>query len=152
MTPKPANASAVSEIYELLRYAATRKQPIAATYDGQPRLLCPHVGGRKSGRLHVLCYQFGGSSNSAEPLAPEGEGVWRCLTVEKLSQVELRTDAWRTGPRSKRQTCIDEVDFDADVQPGGDPQKRAMRQLPQQQARQNNANRRDRMWIMPFGA
>jgi hypothetical protein len=27
MTPKPANASAVSETYELLRYAATRKQP-----------------------------------------------------------------------------------------------------------------------------
>ena len=85
MTPKPGDGSAVSEIYELLRYAATCKQPIAATYDGQPRLLCPHVGGRKSGRLHVLCYQFGGSSNSAEPLAPEGEGVWRCLTVEKLS-------------------------------------------------------------------
>ena len=85
MTPKPADGSAVSEIYELLRYAAVRKQPIAAIYDGQPRLFCPHVGGRKSGRLHVLCYQFGGSSNSAEPLAPEGEGVWRCLTVEKLS-------------------------------------------------------------------
>ena len=71
----------------------------------------------------MLCYQFGGSSNSAEPLAPEGEGVWRCLTVEKLSQVELRTDAWHTGPRSKRQTCIDEVDFDADAQPGDNPQK-----------------------------
>lgn len=123
MTPKPADASAGSEIYELLRYAATRKQPIAATYDGQPRLLCPHVGGRKSGRLHVLCYQFGGSSNSAEPLAPEGEGVWRCLAVEKLSHVELRQEAWRTGPRSKTQTCIDEVDFDADVQPGDAPQK-----------------------------
>jgi hypothetical protein len=123
MTPKPADASAVSEIYELLRYAATRKQPIAATYDGHPRLLCPHVGGRKSGRLHVLCYQFGGSSNSAEPLAPEGEGVWRCLTVEKLRQVELRTDAWHTGPRSQRQTCINEVDFDADAQREEDPQK-----------------------------
>lgn len=123
MTPKPADAYAVSEIYELLRYAATRKQPIAATYDGQPRLLCPHVGGRKSGRLHVLCYQFGGSSNSAEPLAPEGEGVWRCLTVEKLSQVEFRADAWHTEPRSPRRTCIDEIDFDADIQPGGDPQK-----------------------------
>jgi hypothetical protein len=98
MTPKPADASAVSEIYELLRYAATRKQPIAATYDGQPRVLCSHVGGRKSGRLHVLCYQFGGGSNSAEPLAPEGEGVWRCLAVEKLSHVELRTEAWHTGP------------------------------------------------------
>jgi hypothetical protein len=61
-------------------------------------------------------------SNSAEPLAPEGEGVWRCLAIEKLSHVELRTGAWHTGPRSKTQTCIDEVDFDADVQPGDDPQ------------------------------
>src|ERR1051325_2927381 len=94
MTPKPADASAVSEIYELLRYAATCKQPVAATYDGQPRLLCPHVGGRKSGRLHVFCYQFGGSSNSDELLVPEGGGVWRCLTVEKLSQVELCTEGW----------------------------------------------------------
>ena len=62
-------------------------------------------------------------ANSAEPLAPEGHGVWRCLAVEKLTQVELRSNAWRTEPRSKRQTCIDEVDFDTDVQPGGDPQK-----------------------------
>ena len=123
MTPKPAEANGVSEIYELLRYAAARKQPVAATYDGQPRLLCPHVGGRKSGRLHVFCYQFGGSSNSIEPLAPEGRGVWRCLVVEKLSQVELRTEAWHTEPRSPQQTCIDEVDFDSGVQPGDDPQK-----------------------------
>jgi hypothetical protein len=123
MTPKPDDVSAVSEIYELVRYAAGRKQPIAATYDGKPRLLCPHVVGRKSGRLRVLCYQFGGSSNSAEPLALEGEGGWRCLAVEKLSQVELCLGAWRTAPCVKVQTCIDEVDFDADVQPGDDPQK-----------------------------
>ena len=45
------------------------------------------------------------------------------ITVEKLDQVELRTEAWHTGPGSKRQTCIDEVDFDADIQPGDDPQK-----------------------------
>ena len=126
MTAKPAEASGASEIYELLRYAAARKQPVAATYDGQPRTLCPHVGGRKrrkSSRLHVFCYQFGGSSNSVEPLAPEGRGVWRCLAVEKLSQVELRTDAWHTEPRSPQQTCIDEVDFDTDAQLGDDPQK-----------------------------
>jgi len=122
MTPKPTDAAAWSLVYELLRYAATRKQPVAATYDGQPRLLCPHVGGRKSGRLQVLCYQFGGSSKSAVQLAPEGEGVWRCLAVEKLSQVELRSGAWRTAPRYGRQTCVDEVDFDADAQPGDDPQ------------------------------
>ena len=122
MTPKPADANGVSEIYELLRYAAAHRQPVAATYDGQPRLLCPHVGGRKSSCLHVFCYQFGGSSNTVEPLAPEGGGVWRCLAVEKLSQVELRTGPWRTEPRSPRQTCIDEIDFDADAQPEEDPQ------------------------------
>jgi hypothetical protein len=56
-------------------------------------------------------------------LAPEGLGVWRCLAVERLCQVELRTDAWHTEPRSPQQTCIDEVDFDSDAQPGDDPQK-----------------------------
>jgi len=123
MTPGPTPALSVSEVYEILRDAATRRQPVAATYDGQPRLLCPHVGGKKSGRWHVLCYQFAGGSNSAESLAPEGGGVWRCLVVEKLSRVELCKGAWHTGPRSKRQTCIDEIDFDIDAQLGVDPQK-----------------------------
>jgi hypothetical protein len=49
-------------------------------------------------------------------------GIWRCLAVEKLSQVELRDDAWRAGPRSRPQTCIDEIDFDVDAQPGDSPQ------------------------------
>jgi hypothetical protein len=123
MTPQPAESLAVREVYALLRSAAARRQPVTATYDGLLRLLCPHVLGRKSGRLHVFCYQFGGSSNSVKPLAPERRGVWRCLAVERLSQVELRTDAWHTEPRSPRQTCIDEIDFDADTQSGDNPQK-----------------------------
>src|SRR5215470_20358984 len=44
----------------------------------------------------------------SEPLAPECGGVWRCLAVERLSRVQLRTGAWHTEPRAKRQTCIDE--------------------------------------------
>jgi hypothetical protein len=44
-----------------------------------------------------LCYQFGGESYSAGSLAPEGGG------------------AWHTEPRSKRQTYIDEIDFDIDA-------------------------------------
>src|SRR5438067_9334198 len=111
MTPTAAESSAINEIYELLRGAAIRRQPVTATYDGQPRLLCPHVGGRKSGRRNVFCYQFGGSSKTVEPLAAEGGGVWRCLAVEKLSHVELRTGSWHTAPRAKRQPCIDEVEF-----------------------------------------
>jgi hypothetical protein len=123
MTPHAAKEEGVSEIYELLRVAAARRQPVAAIYDGQSRLLCPHVGGRKSGRLHVFFYQFGGSSNSGLPTTPDGIGGWRCLAVEKLSQVELRVEAWHTEPRAPRQACVDEIDFDVDAQPGDDPQK-----------------------------
>ena len=95
------------------------RQPI----DGLLRLLCPHVLGRKSGRFHVFCYQFGGDSSRGLPMAPGRVGAWRCLAVEKLRQVELRADAWHTEPRSPRQTCIDEIDFDADAQSGDNPQK-----------------------------
>jgi hypothetical protein len=120
MTPQPANGQGLNETYELLLLAAARRQPVAAIYDGLPRLLCPHVLGRKAGRFHALVYQIGGRSNSGLPETRSEAGVWRCLVVEKLSQVEWRADAWRSGSRSPRQTCIDEVDFDTDAQP--DPQ------------------------------
>src|ERR1700692_549547 len=122
MTPQPAEAQDHSEIYDLLRLAAARRQPVVATYDGLLRVLCPHVLGRKSGRLHMFCYQFGGDSASGLTMASEGMGGWRCLAVEKLGQVQLRADAWHPEPRSPRQTCIDEIDFDIDAQPKEDPQ------------------------------
>jgi hypothetical protein len=123
MTLQPDKEQNVREIYLLLRLAAARRQPVAAVYDGLPRLLCPHVLGRKAGRLHTFFYQFGGGSHRGLPMVPDGIGGWRCLAVEKLSQVELRADAWHTEPRAPRQTCIDEIDFDVDAQPGEDPQQ-----------------------------
>lgn len=35
------------------------------------------------------------------PLAPEGERVWRCLAMEKHTQVELRMGPWHTEPRPR---------------------------------------------------
>jgi hypothetical protein len=55
-------------------------------------------------------------------MASRGVGGWRCLVVERLSEVELRAEAWHSEPRSPRQTCIDEIDFDADAHPEDDPQ------------------------------
>jgi hypothetical protein len=124
MTPQVGRTQVLDEIYALLRIAAARKQPVAAIYDGIPRLLCPHVLGRnREGRLRTFCYQFGGGSGSGLRSGPEGIGGWRCIAVDKLSQVELRTGAWRTEPRSRRQSCVEEIDFDADAQPGDNPQK-----------------------------
>lgn len=122
MTPQPADRRAGNETYELLRRAAARRQPVAAIYDGLPRLLCPHVLGRKAGEFHVLVYQIGGRSSSRWPLTASQGGIWRCLAVEKLSQIGLSAEAWRTQPRSRRQTCIDEVDFDVDDQSAEYPQ------------------------------
>ena len=122
MTPRPAGAQSVNEVYSVLRRAATCRQPVSAVYDGVSRLLCPHVLGKKSGRLRVLVYQFEGTSHSGLAMTSEGSGGWRCLAVEKLCQVELQAGAWHTEPRSGRQTCVDEVDFDADAQPEDDPQ------------------------------
>ena len=122
MTPGSSAALSVSEV---MRSSATQQlagsrwpQPMKDNPDSSVPML-----GQKSGRLRVLCYQFAGGSNRAESLAPEGGGVWRCLAVEKLSQVELCMGAWHTEPRSKRQICIVEIDFDIDAQRGGDPQK-----------------------------
>lgn len=60
--------------------------------------------------------------NSGLKTVAEGIGGWRCVLVEKLSGVEFWSGVWHTEPRSNRQTCIEEVEFDADVQRGEDPQ------------------------------
>jgi hypothetical protein len=119
MTPQAGEAQALDEICSLLRIAAARKQPVAAVYDGFPRLFCSHVLGRnREGRLRALCYQFGGGSERGLRIGP-GIGGWRCIAVDKLSQVELRAGDWRTEPRAR---CVEGIDFDADVQPGDNPQ------------------------------
>jgi len=113
----------VEEIYALLRTAGERKQPVGAIYKGQPRLFCPHLLGRsKRGFLNAFCYQFGGTSDSGLRTVSAGVGGWRCIVVDRLSQVELQSGPWRTEPRSSKQTCVEQVEFDAEAQRGEDPQ------------------------------
>ena len=54
------------------------------------------------------------------PQKAEASGV---VSRWRLSQVELRLGAWHTEPRSNRQTCIDDIDFDTDAQLGDDPHR-----------------------------
>jgi hypothetical protein len=123
MAPHSGRIQSVDEVYALLRMAGVRKRPVAAMYEGHPRLFCPHLLGRsKQGRRNAFCYQFGGTSDSGLRTVSAGVGGWRCIVVEKLSQVELQSGAWHTEPRSSRQTCVEQVEFDADAQRGEDPQ------------------------------
>ena len=93
-------------------------------YHGYQRLLCPHrLGWNRRGQPRVLCYQYGGESERG--LEPVGSSAnWRCMAVDDLSGVELLEGAWRTAPNHSRpQTCVAEVDVDAEDQPERDPQK-----------------------------
>jgi hypothetical protein len=110
--------------YKLVRSAVVGKRPMAASYRGRHRLLCPHrLGWNLKKQSRALCYQYGGDSERG--LAPAGSPAnWRCMAVDELSEVNLLEDVWRTAPNHSRpQTCITEADVDAEGQPDRDPQK-----------------------------
>jgi hypothetical protein len=119
-----AQIQTVEEIYELVWTAVANKKPIAAIYQGRDRLFCPHrLGRNREGQLRVLCYQYGGESQSG--LRPVGSPAnWRCVALEKLSRVKLVEGAWRTAPNHSRPaSCVTETDIDAEDHPERAPQK-----------------------------
>jgi hypothetical protein len=80
VTPHSRTIQSLDETYALLRTAGTNKQPVAAMYEGHPRLFCLHVLGKsRQGRRHAFCYQFGGSSDSGLRTFSEGVGVGAAL-------------------------------------------------------------------------
>ncbi len=110
-----AKIQTVEDIYRLVQKAVSSRQPISAIYETRPRLLCPHrLGRNKAGEARVLCYQYGGESSSK--LEPSGSPAnWRCMMLEKFSRVELVEGIWWTAPNHSRpQTCITDVDADAE--------------------------------------
>jgi hypothetical protein len=98
-------------IHGRMRTSIRERRPIGAIYHGRPRLLCPHVlGWNKQRRLQVLCYQYGGDSQSGLQ-AGNRSANWRCLAVEELSDVEWRNDPWQTAEfGSHLQTCVDRIE------------------------------------------
>ena len=118
-----AKIQTVEEIYRLIWTAAAHKQPVRATYKNLLRLFCPHrLGRNRAGQLRVLCYQYGGESESG--LEPMGSPAnWRCVVLEKLRSVELLDGPWRSAPNHSRPaSCVIEVDIDAEDQPDNVPQ------------------------------
>jgi hypothetical protein len=119
-----AKIQTVDDIYRLVWIAIAAKRPIGAVYKDRLRLFCPHRLGRNRARqLRVLCYQYGGDSESG--LAPPGSpDNWRCVVLEKLRRVELLDGPWQTAPNHSRPaTCVVEADIDAEDHPERDPQK-----------------------------
>jgi hypothetical protein len=82
------------------------------------------LGRNSKGDLRVLCYQYGGESESGLG-RPGSPANWRCIVLSELSEVGVLDEPWRTAlNHSRPASCIVEVDIDADDQPAAlDPQK-----------------------------
>jgi hypothetical protein len=119
-----ARIQTIEDIYRLVWTAVASKRPIEARYHEHPRLFCPHrLGRNREGQLRVLCYQYGGESESGLQSAGSPAN-WRCVVLEKLSSVRLLEDAWRTAPNHSRPaSCVIDADIDAEDQAERDPQK-----------------------------
>ncbi len=113
-----ARIQTVEDIYRLVWAAVAGKRPIRAVYNDRQRLFCPHrLGRNRAGQLRVLCYQYGGESESG--LAPMGSSDnWRCIVLEKLRAVELLEGSWKTAPNHSRPaSCVVDADIDAEDPP-----------------------------------
>ena len=98
-----AKFQTVEDMYRLIWTAVANKQPISAIYKDLPRLFCPHrLGRNRLGEPRVLCYQYGGESESG--LGPIGSPEnWRCVVFKRLRRVELLTIPGRPRPITRVQ-------------------------------------------------
>src|SRR4051794_19903530 len=112
MSVVEAKIQTVEEMYRLIWTAIATKYPVSAIYKERYRLFCPHrLGRNRLGQLRVLCYQYGGESESglASMGSPEN---WRCVVFEKLKRVELLEGAWLTAPNHSRPApCVVDADI-----------------------------------------
>jgi hypothetical protein len=101
----------------MIRQAIIDRDIVVANYQGHVREMCPHLIGKKNGRLQVFLYQFAGESSRG--LKPDGSPAnWRCLSVEALPNVFMKksTGEWHTALNySPVQTCVDEVDVKVEI-------------------------------------
>jgi hypothetical protein len=113
--PGAGRARRLEAVYGAVYKAVETRQPVSAVYHGLPRLFCPHrLGRNRKNELRVLCYQYGGESESG--LGPPGSSAnWRCVVLEELSEITPLHEPWQTAPNHSRPaSCIVDVDIDAE--------------------------------------
>ena len=110
-----------SPAYRLFARAMSDRKQVVCEYDGYRRELCPIILGHSKKEEKALTFQFGGESKTGLP--PEGE--WKCLFLEKVTEVRLREGPWRAGARhSQAQRCVEEVDLDVNPESPYAPKRR----------------------------
>ena len=99
--------------------ASSRATAVRASAEAQQAIaksvvLPAQIGPESARATSRAVHQYAGQSGSGLQ-AVGSPANWRCIAVEKLSRVELLEDAWHSAPsHSRPQTCVSEVDVDAE--------------------------------------
>lgn len=103
-----------STTYDVVRAAIAAKKPVRATYGGYVREMCPHaIGLGRDGHEQALFYQFGGGSRQGDAATLPEEERWRCLFIDKISDLEVIEGDWVTcDNHSHPNTCIKQLDLE----------------------------------------
>jgi len=67
---------------EMIRWAITEKKSLEFDYDGYPRIVEPHVYGRKNEKNGILVYQLRGQSS-------DGELGWKRMHMKKMANMRV---------------------------------------------------------------
>ena len=106
--------------YGLFAWTAQNHVRLFCRHEGLEREICVIIVGHTGGVEKALVWQVAGETSQG-PLRMPG---WRCLTLSKVSDAEPCAGNWVSGARhDTRQTCVSEVDYDANEASPYDPKQ-----------------------------
>ncbi len=98
-----------SAVHALLLQAMREQRPVACTYQGRAREICPIMLGRTGLDEKALVFQFGGTTSEGPLLKPD----WKCFSLGKIKDARLIDGRWHSGSEhSQSQHCMKMVEYD----------------------------------------
>jgi hypothetical protein len=98
-----------SAVHALFLSAMREERPVACTYQGHRREICPVLLGRTGLEEKALVFQFGGSTSKGRITRPD----WKCFFLDEVRDAVLIEGKWYSGSEhSEAQTCMKMVEYD----------------------------------------
>jgi hypothetical protein len=101
--------AAPSDTYRILAYALESRTPLACSYGGHARVICPIILGHSGEEEMALVYQIAGRTSRGRLREPQ----WKCLALARLTDLAPADAPWISGrAHSQPQHCVTAVDYD----------------------------------------
>ena len=98
-----------SATHALFLEAMREQRPIACTYQGHHREICPIMLGRTGLEEKALVFQFGGATSKGAIGKPD----WKCFNLHEVENARLIDGHWHAGTEhSQAQSCMKMVEYD----------------------------------------